>query len=34
MEKKIKVMKNEEKWSLFWILFIGLGGFVLLVLIN
>jgi hypothetical protein len=27
-------MKNEEKWSLFWILFIGLGGFILLFLIN
>ncbi len=23
-------MKTEEKWSLFWILFIGIGGFLLL----
>jgi hypothetical protein len=27
-------MENEEKWSLFWILFIGIGGFVLLFLVN
>jgi hypothetical protein len=27
-------MKSEEKWSLFWILLIGIGGFVLLYLTN
>jgi hypothetical protein len=33
MKNKEK-MTIEKKWSLFWILFIGLGGFVLLFLIN
>jgi hypothetical protein len=32
--KNMEKMTNEEKWSLFWILFIGIGGLVLLFLIN
>jgi hypothetical protein len=32
--KNMEKITNEEKWSLFWILFIGIGGLVLLFLIN